>query len=58
MGSPLSSIMAEIYLQHHEQIKIKHLLDDIFKIYNQLKTTPQFILNHFNKQKKITIHTK
>jgi hypothetical protein len=64
MGSPLSSIMAEIFLQHLEQSKIKLLLeeknivyynryvDDIIIIYNQTKITPQYILKHFNAQNK------
>jgi organic radical activating enzyme len=64
MGSPLSSTMAEIFLQHLEQSKIKYLLedkkiafynryvDDIFIIYNQTETTPQHILKHFNEQNK------
>ena len=64
MGSPLSSIMAEIFLQHFEQRKIKFLLedkrilyynryvDDIFMIYNQSKITPQQILEQFNTQNK------
>jgi hypothetical protein len=63
-GSPLSSIMAEIFLQHLEQSKVKLLLedrnivyynryvDDIFIIYNQSKITPQHILKHFNTQNK------
>ena len=64
MGSPLSGIMAEIFLQHFEQCKIKHLLedknivyynryvDDIIMIYNQTKITPQHILKQFNEQNK------
>jgi hypothetical protein len=27
MGSPISGIIAEIFLQHFEDINIKHLLD-------------------------------
>ena len=64
MGSPLSSIMAEIFLQHFEQRIIKFLLedkrilyynryvDDIFMIYNHSKITPQQILEQFNTQNK------
>jgi hypothetical protein len=64
MGSPLSSTMAEIFLQHLEQSKIKHLLedrkityynryvDDIFIVYNQTKIPPQYILKHFSEQNK------
>ncbi|PNF32319.1 hypothetical protein B7P43_G14024 [Cryptotermes secundus] len=56
--------MAEVFLQHFEQREVKHLLedkhiiyynryvDDIILIYNQLKVTPQFILDQFNKQNK------
>jgi hypothetical protein len=62
MGSPLFSITAEIFLQKLEQNRVKHLLegkktvyyniyiDDIFIIYNQIKTTPQTILEQFNAQ--------
>jgi hypothetical protein len=63
MGSPLSSTMAEIFLQRLEQNRIKHLedekityynryVDDIFIIYNQTRITPQCLLEHFNKQQK------
>ncbi|XP_023722175.1 uncharacterized protein LOC111872459 [Cryptotermes secundus] len=64
MGSPLSSLMAEVFLQHFEQREVKHLLedkriiyynryvDDIILIYNQLIVTPQYILDQFNKQNK------
>jgi hypothetical protein len=62
MGSPLSGILAEIYLQQIEQSRIKHLLedgriiycnryvDDIFLIYDQTKINPQIINIEFNKQ--------
>ncbi|XP_023725557.1 uncharacterized protein LOC111874349 [Cryptotermes secundus] len=62
MGSPLSSLMAEVFLQHFEQRKVKLLLedkriiyynryvDDIIMIYNRSKITPQYILDQFNKQ--------
>ncbi|PNF38136.1 hypothetical protein B7P43_G14608 [Cryptotermes secundus] len=62
MGSPLSSTMAEIFLQDLEQNRIKQLLedekityynryvDDIFIIYNQTKITPQCLLEHFSGQ--------
>jgi hypothetical protein len=64
MGSPISGIMAEIFLHHLEQRKVILLLeykniiyynryvDDIFIIYNQSKITPQHILKHFNTQNK------
>jgi hypothetical protein len=64
MGSPLSGILAEIFLQDLEQHRIKHLLeggtityynryvDDIFIIYNQTKITPQTLTEHFNAQHK------
>jgi hypothetical protein len=60
MGSPISSTMAEIFLQEIEQHQLKHVLedskithynryvDDIFLIYSQTKTTPQSILERFN----------
>jgi hypothetical protein len=64
MGSPLSGILAEIYLQQIEQTRIKHLLedgriiyynryvDDIFLIYDQTKINPQIINIEFNSQYK------
>jgi hypothetical protein len=64
MGSPLSGIIAEIFIQHLEQQILKHTLerqaiiyytryvDDIFIIYNHDKITPKQILEHFNKQHK------
>jgi hypothetical protein len=64
MGSPLSGVLAEIFLQDLEQHRIKHLLeggrithynryvDDIFIIYNQTKITPQNQIEHFNEQQK------
>jgi hypothetical protein len=64
MGSPLSGILAEIFLQDLEQHRIKHLLergiiiycnryvDDIFIIYNQTKITPHTLTEHFNAQYK------
>jgi hypothetical protein len=64
MGSPLSGILAEIFLQDLEQNRLKHLLedkkivyynryvDDIFIIYDQRKITPQTILEDFNIQHK------
>jgi hypothetical protein len=60
MGSPISSIMVEIFLQEIEQHQLKHILedrkiiyynryvDDIFLIYNRTKTTPQRILECLN----------
>jgi hypothetical protein len=56
MVSPLSSSIAEHFLQDLEQNRLKHLLegkkivyynryiDDIFIIYNQTKITPQTTL--------------
>jgi hypothetical protein len=64
MGSPLCSILAEIFLQDLEQNRLRHLLedkkivyynryiDDIFMIYDQTKITPQTILEQFNIQHK------
>jgi hypothetical protein len=64
MGSPLSSVIAEIFLQDLEQNRLKHLLedkrivyynkyvDDIFLLYDQTKITPQTILEQFNIQHK------
>jgi hypothetical protein len=64
MGSPLSGILAEIFLQDLEQHRIKRLLecdnityynryiDDFFIIYNQTKITPHTITEHFNAQHK------
>jgi hypothetical protein len=64
MRSPLSGILAEIFLQDLEQHKIKHLLeggiiiyynrfvDYFFVIYNQTKITPPTLTEHFNAQHK------
>jgi hypothetical protein len=64
MGSPLSGILAEIFLQDLEQNRVKYILedkkivyynryvDDIFIIYDQRKITPQTILENFNIQHK------
>jgi hypothetical protein len=53
MGSPISGIIAEIFLQFHENRHLNHILDeksitfyaryvdDIFIIYNADKTTPE-----------------
>jgi hypothetical protein len=60
MGSPISSLVAEIFLQHYEDIHIKHLLDtkhialytryvDILIIYDITKTQPQNISKHINQ---------
>jgi hypothetical protein len=54
MGSPISSTMAEIFLQHLEETNIKHLLDtkiityytryvDIFLIYDATRVNPDDI---------------
>jgi hypothetical protein len=60
MGSPISSIIAEIYIQFLEELYMKQWLgskqilyykryvDDILIIYNQNKTNEQDILNHAN----------
>jgi hypothetical protein len=62
MGSPLSGILAKIFLQEIEQKRIKHLLedgkiiyyniyvDDIILIYDQTKINPQIINTEFNRQ--------
>jgi hypothetical protein len=64
MGSPLSGLLAEIFLQDLEQQRIKHALegdniiyynryiDDSFIIYNHTKITPYMITEHFNGQHK------
>jgi hypothetical protein len=58
MGSPLSSILAEVFLQDLKQNRLKHLLenkkivDNIFIIYDQRKITSQTILEDFNIQHK------
>jgi hypothetical protein len=64
MGSPLSSTMAEMFLQGLDKNRIKHLLqgeiivyynryvDDIFIIYNKTKITPQTIFEQFYAQPK------
>jgi hypothetical protein len=59
-GSPISSTIAEIFLQHYEHILIKHWIedttiiyysrytDDIFIIFNTKHTTEDIILNNMN----------
>ena len=61
MRSPISSLIAEIFLQHYEDIHIKQLLDtknialytryvdDILIIYDITKIQPQTINTHINK---------
>jgi hypothetical protein len=61
MGSPLSSTMAEIYIQYFENLHIKHWLesreiifykrcvDDIFIIYDTSKTNEPSIFKEINK---------
>jgi hypothetical protein len=60
MGSPISSIIAEIFIQFLEELYVKQWLDcrqilyykryidDILIIYDQNKTNEQDILNHAN----------
>jgi hypothetical protein len=64
MGSPLSGLLAKIFLQDLEQQRIKRALegnniiyynryvDDIFIIHNQTIITPYMITEHFNGQHK------
>ena len=64
MGSPISSIIAAIYLQFLKEIFIKHWIengeisyykryvDDILFIFNQNKTNENLILNHMNNTYK------
>ena len=61
MGSPLSSIMTETYLQYFEELLVKHWLeskeiifyrryvDDIFIIFDQRRINIDRINNHLNK---------
>ena len=61
MGSPLSSIVAEIFLQNYEDNYMKQFLetknilyytryvDDIFIIYDETKTNAQIINTQINK---------
>jgi hypothetical protein len=60
MGSPISSTTVEIFLQHMEQLLIKHALEqktiiyynryvDIFIIMTKKKITPEQIMEHSNK---------
>ena len=60
MGSPISSIIAEIFIQHLEDAHIKHLLDnrniifytryadDILIIYDTGKTNPDLNTTYIN----------
>ena len=73
MGSPISGIIAEIFLQNYKDNYIKqHLdtksklyytryVDDIFIIYDKTKTNPQTINTQINKihnNMKFTPHVK
>jgi hypothetical protein len=61
MGSPISSVMAEIFLQHLEEQNIKQLLDsrnilfytryvdDILIIYDSNEIQPKLIKTHINQ---------
>jgi hypothetical protein len=61
MGSPISSLTAEIFLQYHEDIHIKQLLDtkkialytryvdDILIIYDTTEIQPNIINTHVNQ---------
>ena len=67
MGSPISSIMAEVYLQYIEETYVKQWLDskeityfkryvdDILIIYDQNKTNEQTILHQINKTDKPSV---
>ena len=60
MGSPISGIMAEIFLQHIENTLLKQIIDtntiilytryvnDILIIYDNKKTSPEIITEHIN----------
>jgi hypothetical protein len=61
MGSPISNRVAEIFLQHYEQILTEHWMkdstiiyysryvDNIFVIFDTRLTTEETILNNMNK---------
>ena len=61
MGSPISSTIAEIYIQYFESLYVKHWLesseiifykryvDDILTVYDTSKTNAQNIFNEINK---------
>jgi hypothetical protein len=60
MGSPISSMIVEIFLQYCEEYTIKHHLeyekilfynryvDDILMIFDSSKTTPEQIVTYMN----------
>lgn len=60
MGSPMSSIMAEIFLQYYKHLLIKHWLeknilcyyipyvDDILILFDTRKITEEIILHEMN----------
>jgi hypothetical protein len=60
MGSPISSIIADIFLQYYENMFIKHLfeskniiyysryVDDIFITYDNMITDPDSLTNNMN----------
>jgi hypothetical protein len=64
MGSPLSSTLAEIYLQYFKELMIKHwtetgeityyrrYVDDIIIMFDQNKTDADTITNHKNNMHK------
>jgi hypothetical protein len=55
MGSSLSGITAEIFIQNLEQPLLKYFLEceaDIFIIYNQNRIMHKSVLKHFSKQHK------
>jgi hypothetical protein len=64
MGSPISSISAEIFLQYYEDLTIKHwmeteiilyytnYMDDIFRIFDSRKIMETQIPNQMNKTHK------
>jgi len=61
MGSPISSLIAEIFLENYEDKNIKQVLetksiifyvryvDDILIIFDKTKISPQYINTHINK---------
>jgi hypothetical protein len=64
MGSPLSNVIAEIFLQHYEGLFIKHWIDnniiiyytryvdDILVVFDTRRTTENIILEYMNSINK------
>jgi hypothetical protein len=55
MGSPISGIIAEVYLQHMEELYIKHWLESGDMIYNKRYVDDILIIFNHNKTNETSI---